>query len=137
MACACAAGTDGALEMCRAVRDAKKLAPGHHDEIHQVESKCVAQLTALKDDHHKCSSDSTKCGKDGFDIGVGKIRDDCDFRNDLSDLDGDSSVLMQRRALGGESPKQQQSSSRMLSRDELMQLQSEQLSTSLTGKKTC
>ena len=66
-ALACAAGTDGALEMmCRAVRDAKKLAPGHHDEIDQVESKCVAQLTALKDDHHKCSSDSTKCSKDGF-----------------------------------------------------------------------
>ena len=108
--------------MCRAVRDAKKLAPGHHDEIDQVESKCVAQMTALKDDHHDCSSDSTKCGKDGFDIGVGKLRDDCDFRHDLSDLDRDSSVLLQRRARGGLT-------------DELMPLQSEQLSTSLAVKR--
>merc|ERR1711871_403202 len=95
----------------RAVRDAKELAPKHHDEIDQVESKCLAQLTALKDDHHDCSNDSTKCGKDGFDIGVGKLRDDCDFRHDLSDLDVDSSVLLQPRARGGESPKQQLSSS--------------------------
>ena len=91
-------------QRCRAVpaplgaMAAKQLASAdHHDEIDQVEANCLAQLTVLKDDHHECANDSAKCSKSSFDNGVEQLKNHCDLRHDLSDLDSESSVLMQRR----------------------------------------